>query len=345
MADDNDEVRTDAPHQQGVGDEGGPIKSFLEHLEDLRWVLIKSLAALFVAVLGCLFAANHVVNILYWPLRHAPVHYSKETQVVTFMFSSNRLGVFKLNPEQRKAVDFGTNQFVTLHLEPIRQKDDTNLFLLGARQTSDSSEATKLGLNIVNISPADAFMTAMSVAIYAGGLLASPFIVYFLANFIFPALKIRERKYIFQGFFFAISLFLIGVSFCYFVLLPVALSASVMYSEWMGFTVGFWAADGYISFVTKFMLGMGLGFEMPVIVLVLVKIGILNYALLSKARRYVIIINLILGAVLTTPEVITQVLMALPLQILFEITIWVAWYWEWRDKRREAALDAGAKTD
>ena len=90
------------------------------------------------------------------------------------------------------------------------------------------------------------------------------------------------------------------------------------------------------------MLGMGLGFEMPVIILVLVKIGILNYTILSKARRYVIIINLVLGAVLTTPEVITQVLMAVPLQALYEITIWVAWYWEWKEKKRTAALEAKA---
>jgi sec-independent protein translocase protein TatC len=85
------------------------------------------------------------------------------------------------------------------------------------------------------------------------------------------------------------------------------------------------------------MLGMGLGFEMPVVILVLVKIGILSYSTLVKARPYMIVINLILGAALTTPEVFTQVLMAVPLQLLFEISVLVAWYWERQEKKRAEA--------
>src|SRR4030095_1361252 len=100
-----------------------------------------------------------------------------------------------------------------------------------------------------------------------------------------------------------------------------------------------WKADEYISFVCKFMLGMGLGFEMPVVVLTLVKIGVLNYAILAKGRKYMIVINLVLGAVLTTPEVITQVIMFIPLQVLYEISVWIAWYWERRDRKQQAAAE------
>jgi sec-independent protein translocase protein TatC len=82
---------------------------------------------------------------------------------------------------------------------------------------------------------------------------------------------------------------------------------------------------------------MGVGFQMPVVLLTLVKIGVLSYAMLSKMRRYMIVINLVLGAVLTTPEVLTQVMMAVPLQALYEITVWIAWYWERRDRKREEA--------
>jgi sec-independent protein translocase protein TatC len=82
------------------------------------------------------------------------------------------------------------------------------------------------------------------------------------------------------------------------------------------------------------MLGMGLGFELPVVVLTLVKIGVLSYRTLSKARRYMIIINLFLGAVLTTPEVITQLVMFVPLQLLYETTVWIAWYWDWKERKR-----------
>jgi len=85
---------------------------------------------------------------------------------------------------------------------------------------------------------------------------------------------------------------------------------------------------------------MGLGFELPVVILTLVKIDILSYTTLRKMWRYMIVINLVLGAVLTTPEVITQVLMAGPLYMLYEITVWIAWYWEQPDraKARRALL-------
>ncbi|MRR38032.1 twin-arginine translocase subunit TatC, partial [bacterium] len=134
--------------------------------------------------------------------------------------------------------------------------------------------------------------------------------------------------------------FMLGVAFCYFILMPLALTASVQYAQWMGFSAYQWRAEEYISFVCKFMLGMGLGFELPVVVLTLVKLGVVGYKTLASARRYVIVINFILGAVLTTPEVVTQVLMAIPLQILYEISVWIAWYWERQEKKREAEQEA-----
>jgi sec-independent protein translocase protein TatC len=175
---------------------------------------------------------------------------------------------------------------------------------------------------------------ATKVALYGGLVVSAPFIFYFIAQFVFPALKIREKKYIYRGLGFAVGLFLTGVSFCYFVLMPVTLALSAQYAEWFGFKATQWRAEDYIGFVCKFMLGMGLGFELPVVVLTLVKIGLLSYRTLAGARRYVIVISFVLGAVLTTPEVITQVLMAVPLLLLYEISVWIAWYWERQEKKR-----------
>jgi sec-independent protein translocase protein TatC len=172
------------------------------------------------------------------------------------------------------------------------------------------------------------------VALYGGLVLASPFILYFVASFVFPALRMKERKYIYRALFIGGGLFLLGVSFCYFILMPVALAASQMYSNWLGFSATQWRAEEYISFVCKFMLGMGLGFELPVVILTLVKIGVLSYRTLRSMWRYMIVIVLILGAVLTTPEVITQVLMAVPLYGLYEITVWIAWYWDQPDRAK-----------
>ena len=314
--------------------EGGPVKTFLEHLEDLRWVLIKSLVALGVAVLLCLLAGNYVVGIVKWPLTRAGVSWPGTNQIVAVSFGTNRLGVFQLTADQQKILELGTNRFVSVQVEPL--VIGTNQ-LLGWRASSDSAaiaDAQRLKIDLINLGPAGGFVVAFQVAIYGGAMLASPFIFYFVATFIFPALKLRERKYIYRGLAFGGGLFLAGVAFCYFILMPLALTAAQMYSHWLGLGAMQWRAEDYISFVCKFMLGMGLGFELPVVILTLVKIGILDYRTLSKARRYVIVINLILGAVLTTPEVFTQIVMFVPLQALYEITVWIAWYWDQPDRRK-----------
>jgi len=314
--------------------EGGPVKTFLEHLEDLRWVLIKSLTALGVAVLLCLLAGNYVVQIIKWPLTRAGVSWPGTNQIVTVSYGTNRLGAFQLTAEQQQSLNLGTNRFVSVQVEPLLI--GTNQ-VLGWHASSDSdaiADAQRMKIDLINLSPAGGFVVAFQVAIYGGAMLASPFIFYFVATFIFPALKLRERKYIYRGLAFGGGLFLTGVAFCYFILMPLALTAAQMYSHWLGFGALQWRAEDYISFVCRFLLGMGLGFELPVVILTLVKIGLLDYRMLSNARRYMIVINLILGAVLTTPEVFTQIVMFVPLQVLYEITVWVAWYWDQPDRRK-----------
>ncbi len=314
--------------------EGGPVKTFLEHLEDFRWVLIKSLVALFVAMLLCLFAANDVVQIIKWPLKHAPVSFSGTNQIAVVSFGTNHLGNFSLTSEEQQLLNLGTNRFVAVTVEPLTL--GTNQ-LLGWRVNDDPAavaDAQRMKIELINLSPAGGFVVAFQVALYGGMMLASPFIFYFAAAFIFPALKFRERRYVYRGLAIGVGLFLTGVAFCYFALMPLALAAAQMYSHWLGLGALEWRAEDYISFVCKFMLGMGLGFELPVVILTLVKIGVLDYHTLSKARRYMIVINLILGAVLTTPEPITQLVMFVPLQFLYELTVWIAWYWDQPDRAR-----------
>jgi len=335
MADDNEAERPEEDQ------EGGPVKTFLEHLEDLRWVLIKSLVALSVAMLLCLIAGNYVSDILKRPLKAAKISYPGTNQVLTVTYGTNRLGIFRLTPEQQASLDLGTNRFVAVEIEPLIL--GTNR-VLGWQVNSDPKVAQtvqEMHIELINLSPAGGFIVAFQLAFYGGLVLAGPFLFYFISAFIFPALKMREQKYVYRGLVYGGGLFLTGVTFCYFVLMPFALAASQKYSLWLGYGASQWKAEDYISFVCKFMLGMGLGFEMPVIILTLVKIGVLNYGILSKARRYMVVINLFLGAVLTTPEVITQIVMFVPLQTLYEVSIWVAWYWEQPDRakaRRRLAL-------
>lgn len=374
MANETDEPRTDTDEQE---DEGGPVKTFLEHLEDLRWVLIKSLSVLFVAVVACLLGGPVVVKVLMWPLERAqsttgayvetlakPLtsrlqdsalgrwsatkwlftnhSLAPEDQRISLFFDTNRLSSFTLTKEQRAHSPFGTNHLVALELEPVPYGTN-GAWVLGVRATTNAAleQATdKLNVQIVNLSPAGGFIVAFHVALYAGVVISAPFIIFFLAHFIFPALRMKEKFYAYRGMAWGTGLFMAGVSFCYFGLMPVALTASVQYSNWLGFGAPQWKAEDYIGFVSKFMLGMGIGFELPVVIIILAKLGIVNYAFLAKARRYVIVINFTLGAILTTPEVITQVLMAVPLQMLYELTVWVVWWQERKEKKRKAALES-----
>jgi sec-independent protein translocase protein TatC len=314
--------------------EGGPVKSFLEHLEDFRWLLIKCAVALSLTMLLCLIGANYVIGVIKWPLTRARVSYPGTNQIVTVSFGATRLGSYPITPEQQQLLHTGTNRFAVVVVEPVKVGTNQILSWHVNEDPAALADAQRMHIDLVNLTPAGGFFVAFQVAFYGGMVLASPFILYFIATFVFPALRLRERKYIYRALFIGGGLFLIGVAFCYFVLMPVALAASQMYSQWLGLGATQWRAEEYISFVCKFMLGMGLGFELPVVILTLVKIGVLNYRMLRSMWRYMIVINLVLGAVLTTPEVVTQVLMAVPLYMLYEITVWIAWYWEWRDRKR-----------
>lgn len=341
MGDDTGAERPDVLEEE---DEGGPIKSFLEHLEDLRWVLIKSLAAAGVAMVMCFFGANYVFKVILWPLQRSPIGQSGTTQVVRFMLGTNQLSIYHVHTNDVLAPLIGTNRFVRLELVPVQVATNENSdvqALLGVKVYPERGTIQlDTPIDIVILGPVGAFVVATKMALYGGLILASPFVFYFVANFVFPALRMREKKYVYRGLAFGLGLFLVGVSFCYFVMLPVALRVSVQYAEWFGFKANQWRAEEYIGFVCKFMLGMGIGFELPVVILTLVKLGVLSYQTLKRARRYVIVISFVLGAILTTPEVITQVLMAIPLMMLYEASVWIAWYWDRKERKRAAAEQA-----
>src|SRR3974377_2423092 len=99
--------------------EGGPVKSFLEHLEDLRWVLIKSGVAAFVAMLVCLLGGSYVVRILEWPLERAPMRHGANDQSVTLAFGTNRIASFRVSTNDPFAAVIGTNSAVRLQIVPV----------------------------------------------------------------------------------------------------------------------------------------------------------------------------------------------------------------------------------
>ena len=338
MADPTEEPRPEETEEDG----GGPVKTLLEHLEDLRWMLIKSGSALLVGMIVCLYATDKVVSILKWPLERAALLQIGHQQKVLVRLGSEQLFSFQPSTNRIGPLDLGTNRTVIMQIEPIIE--GTNV-LFSARLDKDPppDELAGSATDLIYLDPAAPFMSSLHLAFFAGILLAAPFIFYFIGQFVMPALKIKEKKYFLRAFGIGVGLFVMGVCFCYFIIMPRALKFAELFALWMGIKVPEWRAETYFGFVTKFMLGMGLGFELPVVLLALVKIGFLDYKKLSAMRRYMIVINLILGALLTTPEVFTQIMMAIPLQLLYEISVWIAWYWERKEKKRRA--EAGSTDD
>jgi len=256
------------------------------------------------------------------------------SQSITVKLGTNLLGSFNLHTNVVGAFNLGTNRHIIWQLEPVQV--DTNVFLGVRPVTTDEPPKLDLLIKLTTLGPAAAFFVAFKVAMYAGIVVCSPLLFFFIGSFVFPALKIHEKKYVYRGMAVGTALFLTGISFCYFALLPVALKVSAEYSNWLGFSSEMWRAEEYLGFVCKFMLGMGLGFELPVVLLTLVKIGVIDYRMLKGFRRYMIVVNLILGAVLTTPEVVTQLLMFVPLQLLYEVSVFIAWRWDVQEKRKAA---------
>src|SRR5947207_15452314 len=115
-------IETEEPlteFEQEQEEEGGPVKSFLEHLEDLRWVLIKVAAAVGVAMLLCLIAGDKVVKIVERPLDKAKVRFPSSVQVVTFSFGGNKVGSFQIDTNKQPAFPFSNQRFVPVSIEPI----------------------------------------------------------------------------------------------------------------------------------------------------------------------------------------------------------------------------------
>jgi len=321
----------DSPHP-------GVRKTFWAHLDDLRQALVRSAMAVGVALLLCLLISDKIMVVLEYPLRRMEM-FDKPKPSVTFQIGDAKLGPYNVSPEMFAGFPTGTAPHVLFHVgsTTINGQQVATLTLDPNPKIADETFRVKLH----NFSPSEAFFTAFHVAFYAALILSCPFWVYFMGGFILPAFNLREKKVLGQWLGWGTLLFLTGVALTYFLLLPIALRASIEYSQLMGFEAYDWRADEYIGFVTRFIFGMGLGFQFPVVVLLLVKMGILTHHQLARFRRHVAVLSLVLGAMLTTPEVITQVAMAVPLYLLYEISIWIAWYWDWKKRKAEGVIDVG----
>ena len=169
----------------------------------------------------------------------------------------------------------------------------------------------------------EAFFTYMKVAFFASLIITCPYVLYQIWKFIAPALHAREKKYVIPFVISSSSLFVSGVLFGYLVALPPAFKFFVSFNnQYLQAMLSF---KDYLSLFVTFLLGFGISFELPVFILFLTKLGIVNAAMLSKQRRYAILIIFIVAAILTpSPDALSQILMAIPLMFLYEVSIFVS---------------------
>ena len=249
--------------------------SFWEHLEELRWHLVRSIVA--VVILA----------------------------IVAFIFKDFIFDKIILAPIRQ---DFYTTRLL------CEFADIVNIQAL----CLDNSK-----LEIINIRMSGQFLTHMYISVMAGVILGFPYILHEIWSFIKPALKQSEKKYSGGAVFVCSVLFLTGVLFSYFLIVPLTINFLGTYqvSEAVANNV---SLGSYISTVVSVSLSVGIVFELPVFVFFFTKLGILTPAYLKKNRKYTLVILLIISAIITPPDIFSQVMVVIPLWGLYELSIWIS---------------------
>jgi len=189
---------------------------------------------------------------------------------------------------------------------------------------------------LVFIAPTEAFFVNLKVAFYAGLFLSVPLLLFQVWKFVAPGLYEHERRYSFPFLIISTILFLLGAIFAYVVILPMALHFLISQGGEL------WQPNitlsNYLSFCMRLILAAGLVFEFPVLIYFLTKVGVVTPEFLVKNRKYAVLVAFVIAAILTPPDVFSQVMLAVPLFLLFEVSIFVA-------KRVASGREAGDGPD
>jgi sec-independent protein translocase protein TatC len=185
------------------------------------------------------------------------------------------------------------------------------------------------------LKPTEGFMLSMKLSFVAGIVVSFPLLLMFVLQFVLPGLHSHEKRVLWPAMAVGFGLFLCGTTFAYFLVLPRTLMFFYQWSGDMGISND-WRIGEYISFATQFTLLFGASFELPVVVMVFVKLGLLGYETMSKTRSYAIVAIFVAAAVLTpTPDIPTMCIMAAPMIVLYEICIWLAWFERRKNRQQE----------
>ena len=175
--------------------------------------------------------------------------------------------------------------------------------------------------NLIFTSPTEAFLTYLKTALFCGLFLSIPVVLYQIWKFIAPGLYKKERVYVIPFVVSSSILFIGGALFGYFVVFPLGFNFLMSFAS--DSIQALPSMREYFNFVIKLLLAFGIIFETPIFILFLAKLGIVNYKMLCTYRKYFLLLAFFLGAILTPPDVVTQTMMALPLIILYEVSVFI----------------------
>ncbi len=188
--------------------------------------------------------------------------------------------------------------------------------------------------NMVYTAFAEGFLFQLKIALLGGCVLASPVIIWQIMRFILPALYSNEKKVFFIMTFFGIVLFVGGVCFGYFLVLQPVMETLIRLAGTE--LTPMITASSYMSFVLGFLIPFGLVFEIPMVVYFLTMVGIINPTMLTKNRKYVLLVVLVLAAMLTPPDIVSQLCLAAPMMLLYEVGIQISRFVYKRKQKKEA---------
>jgi len=179
------------------------------------------------------------------------------------------------------------------------------------------------GIDLVFIDVTEMLGTYMKVVFYCGIALSLPYLIYQLVRFLSPAMTDKEKRYLYFSMPLVVLLFVAGVSFAYFIFLPPALNILLHFGGDIARPMI--DVSSYVSVLVRLLLAVGLVFEMPLVITLLAKLGVVSPQKLAKGRKWAVLAAFVLGAVITpTVDPVNQTLIAAPIIVLYELSIWLA---------------------
>ncbi|MCW1912277.1 twin-arginine translocase subunit TatC [Luteolibacter sp. GHJ8] len=329
-------------------------KPFLEHLEDLRVMITRTVVTLMVSMVVCFAFQDKLMDLLREPVDQVTqIHASKllpsditpanweaakKIEHAAVSLGMERSGVFldQFDADTLRRVELvrllraiaalpeaNRKPFLEKAATPEFGAIVTEMLVKGASPEIDVRGNLQL---MSALKPTETFMLSMKLSFFAGIVVAFPLLLLYVLQFVLPGLHTHEQKVLWPALAIGFGLFLIGVCFAYFFVLPRALTFFYEWSAQLGVSND-WRIGEYITFATQFTLLFGLSFELPVVVMVFVKIGLLTHEAMRRTRSYAILAIFVVAAIITpTPDAFTLCLMAGPMCLLYELCIWLSYF-------------------